>query len=34
MRNAYKMLLEKREGKRSLGRPGYRRLENIKIDLK
>jgi hypothetical protein len=34
MRNAYKMLVGKSEGKRSLGRPRRKRENNIKMDLK
>jgi hypothetical protein len=34
MRNAYKILVEKPEGKRSLGRPRRRWEDNIKIDLR
>jgi hypothetical protein len=33
-RNAYRILLGKPEGKRSLGRPRYRLEGNIKIDLR
>jgi hypothetical protein len=33
-RNAYKILVEKPEGKRSLGRTGCRWVDNIKIDLR
>jgi len=33
MRNAYKILVEKREGKRPLGRP-RRRWEDIRINLR
>jgi len=32
-RNAYRVLVGKPEGKRSLGRPLHRREDNIKIDL-
>jgi hypothetical protein len=32
-RNAYSLLLEKTEGKRPLGRPRRRWVDNIKIDL-
>jgi hypothetical protein len=32
-RNAYRILVGKPEGKRSLGRPRYRWVDNIKIDL-
>jgi hypothetical protein len=31
--NAYKILVGKPEGKRPLGRPGRRWVDNIKIDL-
>jgi hypothetical protein len=34
MRNAYKILVEKAEGKRPLGRPGRRWEDNIKLDLR
>jgi hypothetical protein len=33
-RNAYRILVGKPEGKRPLGRPRHRCLDNIKIDLK
>jgi hypothetical protein len=33
MRNAYKSLTEKPEGKRPLGKPGHRWEDNIKMDL-
>jgi hypothetical protein len=33
-RNAYKILLEKPEGRRPLGRPRRRWMDNIKIDLR
>jgi hypothetical protein len=33
-KNAYRMLVGKPEGKRSLGRPGQRWVDNIKMDLK
>jgi hypothetical protein len=33
MGNAYKILVEKPEGKRPLGRPRRRRKDNIKMDL-
>jgi hypothetical protein len=33
-RNAYKILVGKSEGKRSLGRPRRRWVDNIKIDLR
>jgi predicted small integral membrane protein len=32
-RNAYRLLVEKPEGKRSLGRLRRRRVDNIKMDL-
>jgi hypothetical protein len=32
-RNAYRILVGKREGKRPLGRPRHRRVNNIKINL-
>jgi hypothetical protein len=32
-RNAYKLLVGKPEGKRPLGRPRRRRVDNIRIDL-
>jgi hypothetical protein len=32
-RNVYKLLVGKPEGKRSLGRPRRRCMDNIKIDL-
>jgi hypothetical protein len=32
-RNAYRILMGKTEGKRPLGRPGYRWMDNIKVDL-
>jgi hypothetical protein len=31
--NAYRLLVEKREGKRPLGRPRRRWVDNIKMDL-
>jgi hypothetical protein len=34
MRNAYKILVKKSDRKRPLGRPGYKWLNNIKMDLK
>jgi hypothetical protein len=34
MRNAYKILVGKPEGKRPLGRPGRRWEDNIRIDLR
>jgi hypothetical protein len=33
-RNTYKILVGKREGKRPLGRPRHRWVDNIKIDLR
>jgi hypothetical protein len=33
-RNAYRILVGKPEGKRPLGRPGRRWVDNIKIDLR
>jgi hypothetical protein len=33
-RNAYRILVEKSEGKRPLGRPRRRWVDNIKIDLR
>jgi hypothetical protein len=33
-RNAYKILVEKPEGKRSLGRPRRRWVDNIKMDVR
>jgi hypothetical protein len=33
MTNVYKILVEKREGKRPLGRPRRRWVDNIKMDL-
>jgi hypothetical protein len=32
-RNVYRLLVRKPEGKRPLGRPRRRRIDNIKIDL-
>jgi hypothetical protein len=32
-RNVYRLLAGKPEGKRSLGRPRRRRIDNIKMDL-
>jgi hypothetical protein len=32
-RNAYRLLVGKPEGKRSLGRPRHRWVDNIKMDL-
>jgi hypothetical protein len=34
MRNAYKILVGKREGKRSLGRPSHRWEDNITVNLR
>jgi hypothetical protein len=34
MRNAYKILVGKPEGKRPLGRPRRRWMDNIKMDLR
>jgi hypothetical protein len=34
MRNAYRILVGKPEGKRSLGRPRRRWVDNIKIDFR
>jgi hypothetical protein len=34
MRNGYKIIIEKHEGKRTLGRPRHRCKDNIKIGLK
>jgi hypothetical protein len=33
-RNAYRILMEKPEGKSPLGRPGRRWVDNIKIDFR
>jgi hypothetical protein len=33
MRNAYKIVILKPEGKRQLGRPGHRWKDNIRMDL-
>jgi hypothetical protein len=33
-RNAYRVLVRKPEGKRSLGRPRHRWVDNVKIDLR
>jgi hypothetical protein len=33
-RNAYRILVGKPEGRRSLGRPRYRLVDNIKMDLR
>jgi hypothetical protein len=33
-RNAYRILVGKSEGKRPLGRPRRRRVDNIKIDFR
>jgi hypothetical protein len=32
-RNSYRILVEKPEEKRPLGRPRHRRVDNIKMDL-
>jgi hypothetical protein len=32
-RNVYRLFVGKREGKRPLGRPRRRRMDNIKMDL-
>jgi hypothetical protein len=32
-RGAYRFLVEKEEGKRALGRPRCRRIDNIRMDL-
>jgi hypothetical protein len=32
-RNAYRLLVRKPEGKRTLGRPRRRRVDNIRVDL-
>jgi hypothetical protein len=32
-RNAYRILVGNTEGKRPLGRPGYKWMDNIKVDL-
>jgi hypothetical protein len=32
--NAYRVLVGKPEGKRPLGRPTYRRVDDIKMDLR
>jgi hypothetical protein len=32
-RNAYRILVGRPEGKRTLGRPRYRRMDNIKMHL-
>jgi hypothetical protein len=34
MRNSYRILVEKPDGKRPPGRPMRRRMENIKMDLR
>jgi hypothetical protein len=34
MRNEYKILVRKPEGKKLLGRPGHRWEDNIKMDLR
>jgi hypothetical protein len=33
-RNAYRILLKKPEGKRPLGRPRFRWMDNVKMDLR
>jgi hypothetical protein len=33
-RNAYRVLVKKREGRRPLGRPRHRWEDNIKVDLR
>jgi hypothetical protein len=33
-RNAYRILVGKPEGKRSVGRPRRRRVDNVKMDLR
>jgi hypothetical protein len=33
-RNAYMVLVGKQEGKRQLGRPRFRRKDNVRIDLR
>jgi hypothetical protein len=33
-RNAYRILMEKPEGKRPLGRPRHRWVDNIKMDIR
>jgi hypothetical protein len=33
-RNAYRILVGKTEGKRPLGRPGSKLVDNIKMDLR
>jgi hypothetical protein len=33
-RNVYRIMVGKPEGKRPLGRPRHRRLDNIKMDLR
>jgi hypothetical protein len=33
-RNAYRLLVEKAEGKTPLGKPRHRWLDNLKIDLR
>jgi hypothetical protein len=33
-RNIYRILVEKSEGKRLLGRSGYRKEDEFKVDLK
>jgi hypothetical protein len=34
MRNTYRIFIGKNEGKRSLGRPGHRWKDNIKMNLR
>jgi hypothetical protein len=34
MRNAYRILMGKPEGKKQLGRPQHRWVDNIKMDLR
>jgi hypothetical protein len=34
VRNEYRILVRKPEGKKTLGRPRFRREDNIKIDFK
>jgi hypothetical protein len=33
MRNGYRIMVGRPEGKRPLGRPGHKWVENIKMDL-
>jgi hypothetical protein len=33
-RNSYRILVEKPEGKKPLGRPGHRWVDNMKMDLR